>query len=297
VCGCRFAAASIVLAAAPAWAAPRPASLYPLAGTELTPAGFPNLQTVLLEALGHAEPGAPFVANAGGLLQESCGPATTADAGCLAGSADEGVVLLGTLMPTSDRTFLALWAVDADAERYGPAFWALDRRRPIAESAAGLLRLLAREIRAGRVSAAMPAAPARSLAPAPAAQALPAAALASRAPEPPRSRLKTVGLGLAGAGLVLAAAGGVFAFLASSLNEDLTTRYGNHTLTADDLGSYDALTLYDNVSLSLFSAGALFGVAGGALWGIGLVSQPGGAAAGAVRPESRGAVVAYGGRF
>jgi hypothetical protein len=270
----------IAIASVPPADESRRVSVYPFTGTNVPPARVTEMESLVKLAILRDRSG-PFVLPETDSLQPSCGPVRTAPIACLARLARSGVVLRGSVRPLGTRLGVSLSMVDGSGRVFGPLLANVqpdvDDLRPVAAT----LGALDGAIRNGRSTATAPQAavspaPARAVvttAPAGAIAApsappirpvAPAEAVVSRHPaddddRPTGAWMNPTGKWMMAGGLAAAAGGAVFAFLGKKLNDDLSTKYSSHTLTAADAGSYSTLDKYSlGANVLLVAGGALF---------------------------------------
>lgn len=275
--------ASVSLAAAPS-ARADPAAIYPLGTLRAGPEDVSDVRALLDAALHRAERRGGL-APAGQPARAACGPATAAEAACLARLAGAGVVLLGVVERAGSTLVVALRAVDGQGRVYGPVTAAVDVYVQNAEVLVQALSTLD-DLRHG---AALPA-PSLRAAPPPAPRSLEAA-------RPPSTSPATGGSGGAwrvgagrwttAAGVGLLAAGAVTAALNRQLAADLEDRYGRSQLEPGDAARYRTVDTYNSVSVALLAAGGVATAAGIVLW----------ATAPDVRPVRGGATFGVSGHF
>ncbi|MBS2021903.1 MAG: hypothetical protein JST92_05795 [Deltaproteobacteria bacterium] len=264
--------------ALPALAETRSAQIYPLPSEGLLDSEVKDLGAALQAGLLRQErTGNELTSGADELLAPSCGPARSATVACLAGLAGKGVVLRALVKKTSSGYALAITAVDARGEVFGPVQARVDAMmlaiRGISEAMEELGARVANH-QSARALASAPATPK----PSPPAQAVPDPTVApaaparaplaatSAAPDVPGAWMEPAGKWTAAGGGALLVAGGVFGFLAKSLNDSLTDKYSSHTLAASDASSYGRVGAFSTTANVLFVAGGVAALTGLFIW-------------------------------
>ncbi|MCA1829712.1 MAG: hypothetical protein LC689_22540 [Myxococcales bacterium] len=258
------AVAALALIAAPAWARAGGANLYPLAGNGIEAAQLRDLEGQIKSALLRLR-SPTLTLDSLDTLEPGCGVATQAKPACLARLARGGVVLIGTVTQSGRLVQVALSAIDGQARATGPVKAlvdpAVENLKPLVDALQGLDALV--------VSGAQPQAPAATVAPG-GAPARPRAPRAAVEAERPRGE---VWLGRAaigsGAGAIASLGGALaFGYLARKTNDDLTTRYSQHTLAASDVSSYQNVNKYNKVANALFVVSGVLAAAALTCWAI-----------------------------
>ena len=253
---------SLVLAlsaAGPALAQARTAAVYPIFGEGVSAAECSDVEGTMQSALVRASRSGPFAPADPPLVDARCGAARDATPACLARLAGGGVILYGVARRAGLNISLTLSTIDARQTVLGPVKVAVDPlfdNPKVFESAFEQLAAAARPPPAAAVAA-----------PAPVRPKAPAAAVEAEPPDPSRW-MKRASLA-SGIGAVAVLAGGVaFGYLARKTNDDLNTKYLNHSLTTADASRYSQVRTYGNIANGLFVASGALAVAAITFWGL-----------------------------
>lgn len=254
----------LALAAAPALARPGGVNLYPFAGDGIEERQLHDLEGMLKSALLRLR-SPTLTLDSLDTLEPGCGKATQAKPACLARYARSGVVLTGIVTKSGRYVQIALTATDGQGRAIGTVRPlvdpAVENLQPIVVALQDLDALIA----GGAPAQTQPAV--ATQAPPPVRPKAPAAAVE---PERPRSEvwLGRAALG-AGAGAIAAAGGALaFGYLAKKTNQDLSSRYATHTLTAADASSYNQVKSYSGFANILFIASGVLAAGALTCWAI-----------------------------
>src|SRR5438132_5430769 len=224
-------AAALALIAAPASARTGAANIYPLAGDGIEARQLRDIEGMLKSALLRLR-SPTLTLDSLDTLDPGCGAANQAKPACLARLARGGVVLTGIVTHSGRFLQLALSAIDGQGRTTGPIRPLID---PSVENLKPLVAAL-QDLDAAIAGGAQPPPAAATPVPVAAASPRPRAPAAAVETGRPRGEVWLTRLGVGSGVGALASLGGAFAFgyLAKKTNDDLTKRYGAHTLNTAD---------------------------------------------------------------
>jgi hypothetical protein len=254
-------ACALALASSPASAQQgAPVRIYPLHSIDAPSEVVSGVERALRRALEAREMTARFTSASDVTLDPLCGPVKGARLHCLSGMALDGFVLRGSVRPSKPGWTVTFTVLDSGGRLFGPATARLDAQLspgPLVEA----LSLVSDRVIRGE---AQPLPPAPGEAPVVVARP-PAPSLALAAPPPAGRLTRAAQWTLLGGGVALAL-GAVSGLVARSMNQSLTSKFDDHTLSTADASTYGKVSNLSSAANLLFIASAVAGTTALFLW-------------------------------